>query len=103
MLTDNRGHLTQETVFLGTKCWVGRHRGGEVMHLPVHRNCQMQRIGCTVNEHHPVFTGHAVGSARIEILDRQRITTGQGRSGYGQGIRRLYTDKMLPGVIARCA
>ena len=53
----------------------------------------MQRVGHTVDEHDPVFSGHAVGSVRIEIFDRQRIAGGQGCGSFGQTVRRRYPEQ----------
>ena len=71
----------------------------EIMHFPVPRYRQVQRIDLTADHHHPVFPRVAVGAASIEIFDDQQFIAGQTRRRRGQFGRLLHQTKIAPGMI----
>ena len=79
-----------------------RHVAGEVVHLPLVRNGQVQRVEFAVDEHHPELAGEPVRAASIQRIDGEQRSPGSGRSrSPGRLVRR--PARSAAGVIARGA
>ena len=95
------GHIREKAPFFLAMRGIRRHIGGEVMHLPIGRDREMERIERAIDDHDAIFARHAVGAARVEIIDRQQFIARQLIDGGGEVFAPFDPDKMPAGVEAR--
>ncbi len=77
LLAEHRRHVVEEAAFFLAIGGRLRHTGGKIMHFPVGRNGQVQRIQLSVDEHHPVFARVAVLAARVQVLNGEQFVARQ--------------------------
>ncbi len=74
---ERRRHVFEKRPLLFAVVGALRHRGGEVVDLPVRRDREVQRVGAPVDEHHAILAPRAVGAARVDVGDREQVRTGE--------------------------
>ena len=82
---------------------LGRHVGGEVMHLPRGGDREMQRVEPAVDHHRAIFPRVAIGAPRIQELDRPERVAGQRSDRRGEAGGAFDAHEMAAGVEAGAA
>jgi len=96
--TQDSRHIGEKLRLLGPVFGISRHAGREIVHLPVGRDGEMQRIQLPIDHHHAVLSRHPIGAAGIEILDRENLLARQCSRGGGELSGLLDAHEVLSGM-----
>ena len=100
---DEARHVVEKGAIVQAIAAELRHVGAEIMHLPVARNRQVQRIELAVDDHDADLAKHPLAVARIELLDQPHVIAGQFAGTPRRVLRAFDADEIAAGMETRHA